>query len=149
MAMRFGLLALLAGEPSHGYELKTALERVTGGSWAINIGQVYSTLQRLERDRLIVADAGEPSAGARDRTDYRITPTGSVALDQWFSEPELTDAAPRDGLTATRPQVGGGAAGNPLLGNQQRGGPPGGFGGPPGGFGGPPGGGGGGGGRGR
>jgi len=100
MAMRFGLLALLAGEPSHGYELKTALERATGGSWAINIGQVYSTLQRLERDGLIVADAGEPSAGARDRTDYRITPTGSAALDRWFSEPALTDAATRDGLTA-------------------------------------------------
>ena len=103
MAMRYGLLTLLADLPTHGYELKTALERVTGGSWAINIGQVYSTLQRLERDGLVapvVADAASETPGARDRTDYRITPLGRAELDGWFATPSMPDAAPRDELTA-------------------------------------------------
>jgi DNA-binding PadR family transcriptional regulator len=52
MSVRFGLLALLAEQPAHGYRLKTAFEQRTGGSWALNIGQVYTTLQRLERDGL-------------------------------------------------------------------------------------------------
>jgi DNA-binding PadR family transcriptional regulator len=105
MAMRYGLLTLLAEEPSHGYELKTALERATGGSWAINIGQVYSTLQRLERDGLVVPDApaandGPSAAAPRDRTDYRITPVGRAALEAWFATPVAADPAPRDELTA-------------------------------------------------
>ena len=101
MAMRYGLLTLLADEPSHGYELKTALERATGGSWAINIGQVYSTLQRLERDGLIAADAAADPAGApRDRTEYLITPIGRVVLEDWFATPVAADPAPRDELTA-------------------------------------------------
>lgn len=103
MAMRYGLLTLLADVPTHGYELKTALERVTGGSWAINIGQVYSTLQRLERDGLVVpveAAAGSDAPSVRDRTDYRITPLGRAELDGWFATPSVPDAAPRDELTA-------------------------------------------------
>jgi DNA-binding PadR family transcriptional regulator len=102
MAMRYGLLTLLADEPSHGYELKTALERATGGSWAINIGQVYSTLQRLERDGLIVPgpSASGPAAAPRDRTDYLITPIGRAALEDWFATPVAADPAPRDELTA-------------------------------------------------
>lgn len=102
MAMRYGLLTLLAEEPTHGYELKTALERVTGGSWAINVGQVYSTLQRLERDGLVAqADSGdEAGLAGRDRRDYRITPLGLHELDRWFATPHVPDTAPRDELTA-------------------------------------------------
>ena len=55
MSVKYGLLALLAEAPTHGYQLKTAFERRTGGSWALNIGQVYTTLQRLERDGLVEA----------------------------------------------------------------------------------------------
>ena len=53
MSVRYGLLALLDAGPRHGYNLKTAFERRTGGSWALNIGQVYTTIQRLERDALV------------------------------------------------------------------------------------------------
>ena len=95
MAMRFGLLTLLADEPAHGYELKTGLERAVGGSWAINVGQVYSTLRRLERDGLVVED--EATA---DHRDYRITPVGREELQRWFATPCLPDTAPRDELTA-------------------------------------------------
>jgi DNA-binding PadR family transcriptional regulator len=95
MAMRYGLLTLLADSPTHGYELKTGLERATGGSWSINVGQVYTTLSRLERDGL-VAEAGE----AADRRDYRITDAGRIELERWFAQPYVPDAAPRDELTA-------------------------------------------------
>jgi DNA-binding PadR family transcriptional regulator len=94
MSVRFGLLALLADAPAHGYELKTAFERRTGGSWAINVGQVYTTLQRLERDGLVSAS---PSAG--DRNDYRITQAGSEALHAWFATPVVAESPPRDELT--------------------------------------------------
>ena len=95
MAMRYGLLTLLAEEPAHGYELKTGLERAAGGSWAINVGQVYSTLRRLERDGLVVEDAT-----TADHRDYRITPIGRAELDRWFAAPYAPDSAPRDELTA-------------------------------------------------
>ena len=74
MSVKFGLLALLAEAPTHGYQLKTAFERRTGGSWALNIGQVYTTLQRLERDGLV-----ESRRPTDDRHDYRITAVGRDA----------------------------------------------------------------------
>lgn len=93
--MRYGLLTLLAEAPTHGYELKTGLERATGGSWSINVGQVYTTLSRLERDGL-VAEAGATA----DRRDYRITDVGRMELERWFAQPYVPDTAPRDELTA-------------------------------------------------
>jgi DNA-binding PadR family transcriptional regulator len=94
MSFRYGLLALLAEEARHGYELKTAFERRTGGGWAINIGQVYTTLQRLERDGLV-----EQTDSDGERNDYRITPAGRVQLDEWYDTPVVADVAPRDELT--------------------------------------------------
>jgi DNA-binding PadR family transcriptional regulator len=94
VSVRFGLLALLAEAPAHGYQLKTAFEHRTGGSWALNIGQVYTTLQRLERDGLVEA---LPSAG--ERNDYRVTPSGVEALETWFATPVVPDAPARDELT--------------------------------------------------
>ena len=94
MSVRYGLLSLLAEAPAHGYQLKTAFERRTGGSWAINIGQVYTTLQRLERDGLVSA---LPTDG--DRNDYRITASGAAALETWFATPVVAEAPARDELT--------------------------------------------------
>src|SRR5450759_2247483 len=75
MSIKYGLLALLAEAPTHGYQLKTAFERRTGGSWELNIGQVYTTLQRLERDGLVeTADTGDA------RNDYKITDAGRTQL---------------------------------------------------------------------
>jgi len=94
MSVRYGLLSLLAEAPAHGYQLKTAFERRTGGSWAINIGQVYTTLQRLERDGLVSALPTES-----DRNDYRITASGADALETWFTTPVVAEAPARDELT--------------------------------------------------
>ena len=94
MSVKYGLLALLAEAPTHGYQLKTAFERRTGGSWAVNIGQVYTTLQRLERDGLVEAIPTDD-----DRNDYRITDVGRTQLEAWFAEPVLVEGPPRDELT--------------------------------------------------
>lgn len=94
VSVRFGLLAILAEGEAHGYELKTAYERRTGGSWALNIGQVYTTLQRLERDGLVVQ-----LEAVGDGVDYRLTESGRQALDAWFETPVLPAVAPRDELT--------------------------------------------------
>lgn len=94
MSVRFGLLALLDEAPRHGYNLKTAFERRTGGSWLLNIGQVYTTIQRLERDGLVEAAGGED-----DRREYRITPAGHAELAGWFDNPVVAEAPARDELT--------------------------------------------------
>ncbi|MGH2557785.1 MAG: PadR family transcriptional regulator [Thermomicrobiales bacterium] len=90
--MRNALLAVLARGPAHGYELKQAIEGVFGGAWpAINIGQIYTTLGRLERDRLVrvchVAQAHRP-----DKKVYELTDEGRKELDEWFAAPS---AGPR------------------------------------------------------
>lgn len=95
MSVRHGLLALLADEPQHGYALKTGFEDRTAGAWALNIGQVYSTLARLERDGLVAA-LGEDEEG---RQRYRMTEEGRALLDGWFAEPVVAQAPPRDELT--------------------------------------------------
>ena len=95
MSVRFGLLALLDEAPRHGYNLRTAFERRTGGSWALNIGQVYTTIQRLERDGLVQAIGGLDG----DRREYRITPAGREQLAAWFESPVVPEAPARDELT--------------------------------------------------
>lgn len=94
MSIKFGMLALLAEAPRHGYQLKTDFERRTGGSWALNIGQVYTTLQRLERDGLI-----ELAGSDGERHDYRITNSGQEQLQDWFATPVVSEGPPRDELT--------------------------------------------------
>jgi DNA-binding PadR family transcriptional regulator len=95
VSVRFGLLALLAEAPSHGYSLKTAFERRTGGSWLLNIGQVYTTIQRLERDSLVES----LGSGDDDRREYRITPSGRQQLEAWFDNPVVPEGPARDELT--------------------------------------------------
>ena len=56
MSVKDALLALLDDTPSYGYQLKADFEAAAGGAWALNIGQVYTSLQRLERDGLVESD---------------------------------------------------------------------------------------------
>ena len=85
MSVRYGILGLLAQEPLHGYEVKTRFESLFGGTWEVNFGQVYTTLQRLERDGLV-----EPADGRGDRAKltYRLTGAGRAALERWLAQPE-------------------------------------------------------------
>ena len=67
----------------------------TGEVWPLNIGQVYTTLQRLERDGLVESDG---SAGEGPQKVFRITPTGTQELTSWLQAPTDMNAPPRDEL---------------------------------------------------
>lgn len=93
MAVKDALLALLADEPKHGYELKSNFDAATGDSWPLNIGQVYTTLQRLERDGLVATD-GQPDDAGRQR--YCLTAGGREHLASWVQDPIEQKLALRD-----------------------------------------------------
>src|SRR3954467_5911921 len=93
MPIRRGLLTLLAREPMHGYQLRSEFDAATGATWPLNIGQVYTTLSRLERDGF-VAPVGESDG----RVTYRITESGRAAVQAWFDAPVTREARPRDEL---------------------------------------------------
>jgi DNA-binding PadR family transcriptional regulator len=93
MSIREGLLALLASEPKYGYQLKSEFEEHTGGVWPLNVGQVYTTLDRLQRDELVLPGL----ADAEGRTSYAITKAGRKELNAWFTSAHDT-APPRDEL---------------------------------------------------
>jgi len=85
VSLKFGILGLLAEQPLHGYEVKTRFESMLGGAWEVNIGQVYATLQRLERDGLAEAADGR---GQRGKLSYRLTASGESILEEWLRQPE-------------------------------------------------------------
>jgi DNA-binding PadR family transcriptional regulator len=85
--MRMPLLALLAKEPAHGYELKTQLERIFGEAYpSPNIGQIYVTLQRLERDGLVRSQDVVQVTRPNKRV-YELTDAGREALVSWIDRP--------------------------------------------------------------
>ncbi|MCR9247534.1 MAG: PadR family transcriptional regulator [bacterium] len=107
MSVRHSLLAILADQPTHGYGLKSTFERSTAGAWPLNVGQVYTTLARLQRDGLVepepaASPVGDAAATVDDRDTgrqtWRITASGREALSTWFDEPIVADPPPRDEL---------------------------------------------------
>ena len=94
MSVRLGLLALLAEGPRYGAELKAAFERRTGGTWPVNVGQVYTTLDRLGRDGLVTA--GEADAEGRIR--YALTASGRNEVAVWWRTPVDRQVTPREEL---------------------------------------------------
>ncbi len=95
MSIRHGLLALLERGPRHGYQLRAEFDAATGSTWPLNVGQVYTTLDRLERDGLVAQD-GAPDADGR--IAYRLTDAGRAEVSSWFRSPVSAKAAPRDEL---------------------------------------------------
>lgn len=92
MAVREGLLALLREGPRHGYQLKTAFEAATGGAWSLNVGQVYTTLDRLARDGLVNVDETD------GQKRYTITAAGREELAAWWQAGPVDAPPPRDEL---------------------------------------------------
>ena len=79
-------LALLGGERAHGYELKQSLEQEFGDLLpAVNAGQIYVTLARLERDGLVVGHA--VPGDSRGKREYELTDAGRAALSGWIEAP--------------------------------------------------------------
>ena len=94
MSVRQGLMALLAEEPMYGARLRAEFEARTGGTWPLNVGQVYTTLSRLERDGLVVATGGDDEG----RIEYALTDSGRAEISQWWLTPVTREASPRDEL---------------------------------------------------
>ncbi|MFJ7957364.1 PadR family transcriptional regulator [Streptomyces sp. NPDC096319] len=94
MSIRHGLLALLERGPRYGSQLRSEFESRTGSTWPLNVGQVYTTLNRLERDGM-VAQGGEDEAG---HTLYAITDNGRAELRTWFEKPVDRTSPARDEL---------------------------------------------------
>jgi DNA-binding PadR family transcriptional regulator len=85
--VRLPLLALLAKEPAHGYELKARLEQMFGDAYpSPNIGQVYLTLQRLEKAGLVCSQDVAQAARPNKRV-YELTPAGREAVAEWLESP--------------------------------------------------------------
>lgn len=93
MSVRHSLLALLSAGPMHGYRLKTEFEAATRDVWPLNVGQVYTTLARLERDGLVTAEVG-----GGDQKTYEITGAGRDELVRWFQTPVPREVIPRQEL---------------------------------------------------
>lgn len=84
--MREHVLALLGGERAHGYELKQSFEHEFGDLLpALNAGQIYVTLGRLERDGLVVGKAVQ--GDGRGKRVYELTDAGQDALAAWIATP--------------------------------------------------------------
>ena len=109
MSVRHALLALLSEGPKYGLQLREEFEARTGEVWPLNVGQVYTTLQRLERDGLVESDGSgdeSPQKGFRITAEgederqkgFRITPEGERELADWLRTPPEDTAPPRDEL---------------------------------------------------
>lgn len=94
MSIRQALLSLLDEEPRYGYQLRSEFEARTGGAWPLNVGQVYTTLTRLERDGLVEA-AGSDGEG---HAFYALTAEGRAEVRRWFTTPVDRERPPRDEL---------------------------------------------------
>jgi DNA-binding PadR family transcriptional regulator len=95
MSVRHALLALLREGPKYGLQLRQEFEARTGEVWPLNVGQVYTTLQRLERDGLVTSDDPE---GDGPQKGFRITADGDRELARWLRTPPETASPPRDEL---------------------------------------------------
>jgi DNA-binding PadR family transcriptional regulator len=107
MSVRQSLLAILDQGPCYGYQLRAEFDRRTGGTWPLNVGQIYNTLDRLERDGLVA----KTDTDDEGHVYYAITQDGSAEAAEWLSSPVDRTAAARDelaiklALAATLPGV--------------------------------------------
>ncbi|MFV2012856.1 MULTISPECIES: PadR family transcriptional regulator [unclassified Micromonospora] len=93
-AVRWGLLALFADGPKYGYQLRSEFDARTGGSWAVNVGQIYTTLDRLARD----GDVAPVGINEDGRDMFAITEQGRRALESWYVTPITETDRPRSEL---------------------------------------------------
>jgi DNA-binding PadR family transcriptional regulator len=106
MSVKHGLLTILTEHALAGYDLRSEFEQRTGGTWPLNISQIYSTLQRLERDGLV-----ESTADDSDATLWNITDAGRAEAENWWytatarSTPSREEASIKVTLAITSPYV--------------------------------------------
>jgi DNA-binding PadR family transcriptional regulator len=98
MSVRQALLALLEQGPMYGYQLRAEFEQRTGATWPLNVGQVYTTLARLERDGLVEKAVGDGPADDDGHVLYQVTDPGRAEVAEWFTTPVPRTQPPRDEL---------------------------------------------------
>jgi DNA-binding PadR family transcriptional regulator len=94
MTVRNALLALLEQGPMYGYQLRAEFERRTGATWPLNVGQVYTTLSRLERDGFVEGTGADDEGHVM----YVATAAGHEEVAAWFTTPVARTQPPRDEL---------------------------------------------------
>jgi DNA-binding PadR family transcriptional regulator len=83
------VLAMLAKEPSQGYQLRARMNDALGPlGEALNAGQIYVTLGRLEKAGLVAVEEAPEAAGPsdRDRKVYVLTAAGQQRVAEWLAE---------------------------------------------------------------
>ena len=94
MSVRQSLLAILEQDACYGYQLRQEFERRTGSTWPLNVGQIYNTLDRLERDGLVVKD----DIDSEGHVYYAITDAGRTEVAGWLTTAVQRGAGTRDEL---------------------------------------------------
>lgn len=94
-SVQHAILALLAERPRHGYELRDLFQAALGGHWELNSGQIYTSLDRLSRDGLVVEE-GIEKGGGPDKRLWALTQEGRGELEGWFNAPVPRDYRLRD-----------------------------------------------------
>lgn len=92
MSIKQALLALLTEGEQYGYELRAGFEARTGGAWPLNIGQVYTTLDRLEKSGLVE----RREADAEGHVHYGLTDAGLASTEEWWVTPAPHPSPGRD-----------------------------------------------------
>ena len=95
MSVKFAMLGILAQKDLHGYELKSNFDEKVGEFWSLNYGQIYTTLDRLEKEDLVTHDR-QSQDKRPDRKIYSITRKGRKELEEWLSTPVNRVRALRD-----------------------------------------------------
>ncbi|TDW28585.1 PadR family transcriptional regulator [Cryobacterium psychrophilum] len=94
MSVRQSLLAILNQGPCYGYQLRAEFDRRTGSTWPLNVGQIYNTLDRLERDGLVQ----KAHIDADGQNYVEITNAGRAEVTDWLGSPVVRTTATRDEL---------------------------------------------------
>lgn len=95
MSVKYAMLGILAEKDLHGYELKSSFDEKVGEFWSLNYGQIYTTLDRLEKEELVTHDR-QTQDRRPDRKIFSITRKGRKELDEWLSTPVSRVRALRD-----------------------------------------------------
>ena len=98
MSLKHVLLALLAEEPNHGYELKKRYDDTLGALWPVQQAQIYNNLRLLEKAGQITLETRVEQENLPDQKLYRVTPAGSTALADWLNSPVPSSRQLKDDL---------------------------------------------------
>ena len=96
MSIKHVLLALLADEPAHGYELKRQFDETIGKLWPVQQAQIYNNLRLLEKDGFVQLDARVEQENLPDRKNFRLTTNGQQELTDWLEAPVASSRQLKD-----------------------------------------------------